>query len=185
MSNNISSARNFKYKSLVTAILLYSLETWTLLPDWKKKRSRLQNQVHEETFPYLLLGAHDHGVGTEQDQLPCGSTGTSSGSCQQTETGMFSHVTWYNSLYKTILQGTLEGGRHCGQQRKCWMEWTMSKSGHLFPLLFYCSARKRPWPFCQKCRWQVIPKHAYTFDPTKLEWVHWATVDQSWCKKWN
>ena len=30
---------------------------------------------------------------------------------------------------------------------------------------------KRPWSFCQKCRWKVTPKHAYTFHPTKLEWA--------------
>ena len=42
----------------------------------------------------------------------------------------FGHVTSHDSLSKskTILQGTLEGGRRCGQQRKCWManikEWT-------------------------------------------------------------
>ena len=30
-------------------------------------------------------------------------------------------------------------------------------------------ARKRPRLFCQKCRWQVTPKHAYTFHPTKSE----------------
>ena len=27
--------------------------------------------------------------------------------------------------------------------------------------------RKWPWSFCQKSRWQVIPKHAYAFYPTK------------------
>ena len=40
----------------------------------------------------------------------------------------FRHVACHNSLSKTILQGTLEGGGHHGQQRKCWMdnikEWT-------------------------------------------------------------
>ena len=41
-------------------------------------------------------------------------------------------------------------------------------------------AHKRPRPFCQKCRWQVTPKHAYTFDPTKSEWADYATV-QAWC----
>ena len=25
-------------------------------------------------------------------------------------------------------------------------------------------ACKRPWSFCQKCRWQVTPKHTYTLD---------------------
>ena len=30
-------------------------------------------------------------------------------------------------------------------------------------------ARKRPWSFCQKYRWQVTAKHAYTLDPMKSE----------------
>ena len=29
-------------------------------------------------------------------------------------------------------------------------------------------AHKRPRSFCQKCRWQVTPKLAYTFDPTSV-----------------
>ena len=30
-------------------------------------------------------------------------------------------------------------------------------------------ACKRPWSFCQKCRWQVTPKHAYIVDPMMWE----------------
>ena len=37
-------------------------------------------------------------------------------------------------------------------------------------------ARKTPWSFCQKCRWQVTPKHIYTLDPSKLEWADYAAV---------
>ena len=37
-------------------------------------------------------------------------------------------------------------------------------------------ARKRPRSFCQKCWWQVTPKHAYTLDPTKSEWADYAAV---------
>ena len=44
--------------------------------------------MHEESSPYLLLGAQDQRLGAEQDQLPCGSTGTSSGKCQEAETRM-------------------------------------------------------------------------------------------------
>ena len=40
--------------------------------------------------------------------------------------------------------------------------------------------RKRPRSFCQKCRWRVTPKHAYTLDPTKSEWADYAAV-QAWC----
>ena len=41
------------------------------------------------------------------------------------------------------------------------------------------SARKRPWSFCQKCRWQVTPK-TRILDPTKLEWAEYAAV-QAYC----
>ena len=34
----------------------------------------------------------------------------------------FGHVTRHDSLSRTILQGTLEGGRRCVRQRKCWMD---------------------------------------------------------------
>ena len=37
-------------------------------------------------------------------------------------------------------------------------------------------ARKRPWSFCQKWRWQVTSKHAYTIDPMKWEWAGYAAV---------
>ena len=37
-------------------------------------------------------------------------------------------------------------------------------------------ARERLQSFCQKCRWQVTPKHAYTLDPTKSEWADYAAV---------
>ena len=36
--------------------------------------------------------------------------------------------------------------------------------------------RKRPRSFCQKCRWQVTPKHAYSLDRTKSESADYAAV---------
>ena len=37
-------------------------------------------------------------------------------------------------------------------------------------------ARKRPRSFCQKYKWQVTPKHAYTLDPTASEWADYAAL---------
>ena len=37
-------------------------------------------------------------------------------------------------------------------------------------------ARERPRSFCQKCKWQVTPKHSYSLDPTKSEWADYAAV---------
>ena len=42
-------------------------------------------------------------------------------------------------------------------------------------------ARKRPRPFCPKCRWQVTCKHTYTLHPTKSEWADYAAV-QAQCE---
>ena len=39
-------------------------------------------QVPVETSLHLLLEAQDQRLGAEHDQLPCGSTGMSSGNCQ-------------------------------------------------------------------------------------------------------
>ena len=80
--NTISFASEFQLcKSLVTSVFLYGCETWTLLADSEKR-------MQEETSPYLLLRAQDQRLGAEQDQLPSGYTGTSSGNCQETETYM-------------------------------------------------------------------------------------------------
>ena len=52
--NAINAINKFKlYKSLLTSILFYGYETWTLLSDSeqekKKKDSGFRNQVHDET----------------------------------------------------------------------------------------------------------------------------------------
>ena len=42
-------------------------------------------------------------------------------------------------------------------------------------LMFTAVARKRPRSFCQKCRWQVTAKHAYTLHEVKWCMVVWCT----------
>ena len=43
-------------------------------------------------------------------------------------------------------------------------------------------ALRRSRSFCQKYRWQVTPKHAYTLDPTKSEWVDSAALQHNLSK---
>ena len=112
-----------KYKSLVTHILLSGCETWTLLADSEKMIQAFKtDQVPEETSPHPLPGAQNEQLGAEQDQHLCGSTGTSSGNCQETKFAWFGHVTPRGSFSKTALQGTLESERRRGRHRKCWMD---------------------------------------------------------------
>ena len=56
---------------------------------WLRKNDPgFQNPVPEETSSHPLLGAQDQRQGAGQDQLPGGSTGTTSGICRETETHM-------------------------------------------------------------------------------------------------
>ena len=57
----------------------------------------------------------------------------------------FGHLTRHDSLPKTILQDTLEGGRRCGRHRNCWMdnvkEWTFLSMPELLTMAF----RRKDW----------------------------------------
>ena len=93
---------------LVTQFECYiysSLETRTLLADSEKKYQGFRNKVPEETSPHPVLPTQDQRLDVEQDQLPSTSTGTSSGSRQETETCMF----WECHTHQQPLQNHLSG----------------------------------------------------------------------------
>ena len=79
----------------------------------------------EKMSPHLLLGTLDHRLAAEQDQLPISLWGPLESLLaiiRRRKLAWFEHVTRHDSLSKTILQGTLEGGRRRGRQRKCWKD---------------------------------------------------------------
>ena len=97
-------ASEFKlYKSLVT-FNPYLRETF-----WEKGPG-FWNKVPEETSLHLLLGTQDRCLGSERVQFSCRPTGTATGNYQGTELAWFEHLTRHDSLFKNIIQGTLEGG---------------------------------------------------------------------------
>ena len=73
--------------------------------------------------------------------------GTSSRNCRvkSRKPAWFGHVTRYDSLFKTILQGSLEGGRHRGRQRKCWMDIIMEWTSVPMPELLTMASRGKHW----------------------------------------
>ena len=114
--STISFAGKFKlYKSLVTSILC-GCETRTLLADSEKEGSSFRNQVPEATSPHLhktndWVWSKINFLVSPQEPLLA--------TVKRRKLEWFGHVTRHDSLYKTILQGTLEGGRRLGRQRKC------------------------------------------------------------------
>ena len=67
----------------------------------------------------------------------------------------FGHVMRHDRLSKTILQGTLDGGQHCGQQRNCWMdiikEWTSLPMPELLTRAFHRKDWTRSLLNCSSC----------------------------------
>ena len=88
----------------------------------KKKRSRFSKSSTLGNFFISPTWSTNTRLGAKQEQLLCGSTGTSSGIRPETKLAWFGHITRHDSLSKTILQDTFEGGRRRGRQRKCWMD---------------------------------------------------------------
>ena len=63
-------ASKFKlYKSLVTSVLLYGCETWSLLADSEKKKKKKGSRLSKPigNFSVILRRAQDQRLGAEQD----------------------------------------------------------------------------------------------------------------------
>ena len=57
----------------------------------------------------------------------------------------FRHVTHENNLSKTILQGTLDGGGCCHQQKKCWMDNIKQWTSLPMPELLTRASCRKDW----------------------------------------
>ena len=112
----------------------------------QKKDPGFRNDVHEETSPYLLLGAPDQRLGAEQDQLPCvGSQELLLAPVQRRKLAWFGHFTRHDSLSKTVLQRTLENGQRRGRQRKFWIDNIREWTSQSMPELFTKASCRKDW----------------------------------------
>ena len=120
------------YKSLVQSIFLYGCESWTLTAETTKRIQAYENKClrrllgiswkEHKTNDYVHSQVKDM-IGIQESLLS---------TVKRRKLAWFGHVTRHNNLSKTVLQGTLEGGRKRGRQMKSWMdnikEWTRMDS---------------------------------------------------------
>ena len=116
------------YRSLVVSILLYGCEAWTILAETEKKVQAFENKCLRK-----LLGIHywEHKTNEfvrHKVTSILGPQETLLQMIKRRKLAWFGHVARHDSLTKTVLQGTVEGGRRRGRQRKSWTdnirEWT-------------------------------------------------------------
>ena len=125
----IAFATKFRlYKSLVVSTLLYGCETWTLLADSERRITAFENKSFRKL---LRISYKDHATNDFVRTLVEGYVGPQEpllATVRRRKLKWFGHVSRHDTLSKTILQGTVEGGRRRGRQRKSWLDnikdWT-------------------------------------------------------------
>ena len=127
--SKISFPTKYKlFRSLVVSILLYGCESWTLMADTEKKVQAFENKSLRKL---LRISWREHKtneyVRKRMEEL-VGPQETLLATVKRRKLKWFGHVTRHDSLSKTIMQGTVAGGRRRGRQRKSWgdniKEWT-------------------------------------------------------------
>ena len=112
---------------LAMSIFLYACETWTITADIERKIQALEMRCFRKL---LSISYRDHIINEEvkarivnairryEDLLT---------SVKRRKLKWYGHVTRSSGLAKTVLQGTVQGERRGGRQRKRWediKEWT-------------------------------------------------------------
>ena len=112
---------------LLLGILLLWFPSSGFIPTLKKG-SRLLIQVQEETSPISFFEHKANDCMQNKINFLVGPQEPRLATVRRRKLAWFGHVPRHDSLSKTILRGTLEGGQRRGRQRKCWMdnikEWT-------------------------------------------------------------
>ena len=114
--------------SLVTSIFLYTCESGTLTAELKRRIQAMEMRCYRKI---LRISYKDHvtnekvrakiqqAIGPHEDLLTI---------VKRRKLQWRGHVSRSSSLAKTVLQGTVQGGRRQGRQRKRWddnvREWT-------------------------------------------------------------
>ena len=114
-------------RSLITSIFLYFYESWTLTAELQRRIQTVDMRCYRKI---LHISYKDHvtneevrakiqqAIGPHEDLLTI---------VKRRKLQWYGHVSHSSVLAKTILHGTVKGGRRQGRQRKKWediREWT-------------------------------------------------------------
>ena len=115
-------------RSLVISIFLYACESWTLTADTERRIQACEMRCFRKL---LCISYKDHITNEEVRNRIRQANGPYEDlltTVKKRKLKWYGHVSRSSGLAKTILQGTVQGGRRRGRQRKRWEdnipEWT-------------------------------------------------------------
>ena len=137
-SRNISFCTKYHlYKSLVLSILLYGCESWTLTAELEKRIQAFENKCHRKLLKISYKEHKTNEYVRNEMKKRVGSQEPLLSTIKRRKLMWFGHTARHDTLAKTILQGTLEGKRKRGRQKKSWLdnitEWTNQPLHQLLP----------------------------------------------------
>ena len=128
-------------RSLAMSIFLYACETWTITADIERRIQALEMRCFRKL---LGISYRDHitneevkarignAIGPYEDLLT---------TVKRRKLKWCGHVTRSSGLAKTILEGTVQGGRRRDRQRKRWEDSIKEWSGLEWDIMLYGKLR--------------------------------------------
>ena len=116
-------------RSLVTSIFLYACESWTLTAELQRRIQAMEMRCYHKILP---ISYKDHVTNKKVCAKVQQAIGPHEGLLtivKRCKLQWYSHVSHASGLAKTILQGTVKGGKRQGRQRKRWEDNIRERTG--------------------------------------------------------
>ena len=107
-------------RSLNTSIFLYACESWTLTAELQRRIQAMEMRCYRKI---LNISYKEHVTNEEvraKIQQAIGPHEDLLATVKRRKLQWYGHISFSLGLAKTILQGTMKGGRRQGRQRKRW-----------------------------------------------------------------
>ena len=109
-------------------LLLYGCEAWTLLAETEKRIQAFEMKCLRRLLRISYMDHKTNDYVRAMVYIKVGPQEPLLATIKRRKLSWFGHITRHDSLCKTIMQGTVEGGRRRGRQRKSWSDnvkdWT-------------------------------------------------------------
>ena len=132
-------------RSLAMSIFLYACETWTKTADIERRIQALEMTCFRKL---LGMSCRDH-ITNKEVKTRIGNTIspyedllTSVKRCKQK---WYEHITRSSGLAKTVLQGTVQGARRRGRQRKRWEDSIKEWTGLEWNIILWKAENRKEW----------------------------------------
>ena len=116
------------YKLLVLSILLYGCEAWTLTAETQRRIRAFESKCYRRMLRVSYTEHRTNDDILNEIVARAGPQEPILTTVKRRKLTWFGHHTRHDSLSKTILQGTVEGQRRRGRQKKMWIDnvkdWT-------------------------------------------------------------